>query len=313
MVRKILFTCGLFGTALLVITLAVPIADVSAQPAAAQKTSAAPALKRKIAVGRFSNATNYGRALLLPGEADPFTKQASDMLVARLTDSGRFLVFERGDLDVVQKEQSFAPGQPALVVGADTLVIGSITEFGRKTEGKVGFLSSAKKQTAFATVEVRLVDVRTGQAFFSTKGSGSIEVEAKETLGFGSRAAYDSTLNDKAIDAAVSDLMNNIVEKLGERPWHTDILRVANNQVIISGGPSQGLKVGDVLQVEQPGDIIVSSQSGLPITLPGQPVAQIRIASFFGEGDAEGAVAVVTSGTVQPEMARTLSVKEIVR
>src|SRR5215470_11798269 len=41
-----------------------------------------PTLKGKIAVGRFSNATNYGRALLLPGERDPLADQAADMLMA---------------------------------------------------------------------------------------------------------------------------------------------------------------------------------------------------------------------------------------
>jgi hypothetical protein len=44
-------------------------------------------LKRRIAIGRFSNATLYGRALLLPGEQDPLANQAGDMLAARLVET----------------------------------------------------------------------------------------------------------------------------------------------------------------------------------------------------------------------------------
>jgi hypothetical protein len=101
------------------------------------------------------------------------------------------------------------------------------------------------------------------------------------------------------------------LRNLGPNPWQTDILRVANNHVIISGGPREGLKVGDILQVEQPGETVISRRSGLPITLPGQPVAQIRVASFFGQGNAEGAVTVVTSGVVRAELAPVLIVTEL--
>jgi len=282
-----------------------PITPVISAP-----VSNAPVLKRKIAIGRFSNATNYGRALLLEGEKDPLANQASDMLMARLTDSGKFLVFERGDLDAVQRERTLQNRTDAPLVGVDALIIGSVTEFGRKIEGETGFLSSTKRQAASATVEIRIVDVQTGQAFFSTKGSGTATVEAGEVAGFGSRAGYDATLNDKAISAAISDLINNVMQKLEERPWHTDILGAEGATVTISGGPTQGLKLGDQLRVERPGRTIISQQTGLPITLPGEQVAQIQVVSFFGQGTAEGAMARVTSGQIPRDQMQNLVVME---
>jgi curli biogenesis system outer membrane secretion channel CsgG len=143
-------------------------------------------LKRKIAVGRFTNSTRYGKALLLDVERDPLADQAADMLMARLVDTGEFIVFERKDVEALAREQAL--GVSSKMVGADTLLVGSVTEFGRKVEGKSGFLNSQMRQVASATVEVRLVDVATGQAFFSTSGSGSASVEAGEVVGFGSRA-----------------------------------------------------------------------------------------------------------------------------
>jgi curli biogenesis system outer membrane secretion channel CsgG len=270
-----------------------------------------PTLKRKIAVARFSNSTNYGRALLLPGEMDSLADQAADMLTARLTESGKFLVFERPDVFSVESERALNQSMVPNLVGVDALIVGSVTEFGRRTEGQTGFLSSTKRQSASATVEIRIVDVSTGQAFFSTSGSGTASVEAGEVAGFGSAAAYDSTLNDRAISAAISDLITNVMQKLQERPWHTDILDVGNGMVRISGGRTQGLKVGDQLSVERQGRTVISQQSGLPITLPGEEVAQIQIVSFFGEGVSEGATAQVTRGVIAPDQANTLIVKEM--
>ena len=79
-------------------------------------------LKRRISVGRFSNATQYGRALLLPGEKDPLADQAADMLAARLVDTGKFIVLERRDVDAIKSEQTLVGGSNT--VGSDTLLLG---------------------------------------------------------------------------------------------------------------------------------------------------------------------------------------------
>jgi len=268
-----------------------------------------PTLKRKIAIARFSNSTNYGRALLFDDQKDPLAEQASDMLATRLINTNQFLVFERQDIGAVKTEAEIT-GKSAQLVGVDALIVGSVTQFGRQTDGQVGFLSSTKRQTASATVEIRLIDAHTGLAFFSTTGSGNASVEAGEIAGFGSRAAYDSTLTDRAIGAAISDLTTNVIQKLQERPWMTDILDVSGSQVQISGGPNQGLKVGDEFVVENKGKTVVSGQTGLPITLPGTQVARIKVSSFFGTGEAEGATAQVISGTIAGAQRASLIVKE---
>ncbi len=285
-------------------------APASARPAPASATRApGRALKRKIAIGRFSNETRYGRTFQLDAANDPLGKQASDMLGSRLAASGRFLVFERPDLGRVQAEQALS-GQSALT-GVDTLILGSVTEFGRGVTGTSGFLSATKKQTAKAKVEIRLVDARTGQVFFSAGGSGEASTESGEVAGFGNRADYDGTLNDRAIGAAVSDVLNALVTRLEQQPWRADILRVEGPQVYIAGGSRQGVRPGDMLAVMQQGDTVRGAQSGLAVTLPATTLGRIRILSVFGDSDSnEGAVAELVSGKASAPAGKLLFVSE---
>jgi len=266
--------------------------------------------KRKVAVGRFTNESNYGRALMTDQDYDRIGKQASDMLSAKMVTSGKFIVFERPDLIKVQREQALS-GDSALV-GVDTLIIGSVTEFGRSITGKAGFMSSTKVQTARAKVDIRLVDAKTGQVFFSASGTGEASTESGEIAGFGSRADYDATLNDRAISAAIADVIDRLVATLDERPWKTDILQVHGKQVFISGGQRQGLKSVDLLQVMEQGAAVKSRQSGFVINLPGSRVATIKVLSLFGDSENnEGAVTEVVQGTLDPATLPRLFVEEI--
>ena len=108
-------------------------------------------------------------------ENDPLGKQVSDILAGRLVESDRFLVFERPDINKLKAESALS-GQALDIVGVDTMIFGSLTEFGHSTTGKKGFMSSTKKQTAEASVELRLVDVKTGHVFFTAKGTGTATV-----------------------------------------------------------------------------------------------------------------------------------------
>jgi curli biogenesis system outer membrane secretion channel CsgG len=286
-----------------------------AQQTAAQENSRSPQrprYKRKIAIARFSNETNYGRSLLTDAEFDRIGKQASDMLSSRLVASGNFLVLERPDLAKMKREQEIT-GQASLV-GSETLIMGSVTEFGRSVGGKVGFLSGTKVQLANAKVDIRLVDPKTGHAYFSAIGAGQASTETGEIAGFGSRAEYDATLNDRAIAAAISDVIDKLVSKLQDRPWRTDILEVQGPQVFISGGQRQGLKVGDALMVMEAGKSIKSTQSGFDVSLPPKEVATMRVASLFGESETnEGAICEVTSGAIDPAKSKQLFVADSAR
>ena len=283
--------------------------QIAAQSAA--QVPAAHRYKTKIAIARFTNESNYGRSLLTDQDLDRIGKQAGDMLMSRLVLSGKFLVLERPDAAKLEREQKLSGGS---MIGADTVISGSVTEFGRSVGGKSGFLSSTKLQLAKAKVDIRLVDVKTGLAYFSANGSGEASTESGEIAGFGSRAEYDATLNDRAIAAAISDVVDRLVDRLYDRPWRTDILEVRGTQVFISGGERQGLKAGDTLAVLQATGTAKSKQSGFEIALPPRQVATVRVVSLFGDSETnEGSVCEVTSGTVDAGALATLFVAEPAR
>ncbi len=284
-------------------------AQIKAQQAMALALPEVKRFKRKIAIGRFSNESRYGRSLWYDLHADPLGKQALDILSGQLVATGRFLVFERPDLERIETEQDrFGGGD---LVGVDVLVLGSITSFGRSITGKTGFLSSTKMQLARAKIDIRLVDVRTGHVFFSTSGAGQATMESGAIAGFGSRANYDATLNDKALTAAISETVNQLVTKLEARAWRTDILKVEGNSVFISGGERQGLRVGDELVIVLEGDRVKSGQSGMDITLPGQEIGRIRIISQFGDNETnQGSVAQIIQGSIPRKQDARIFVRE---
>ena len=58
-------------------------------------------LKRKVAIGRFSNETQYAKGIFYDRENDPMGKQALDILSAKLAASGKFILLERSDLSTL--------------------------------------------------------------------------------------------------------------------------------------------------------------------------------------------------------------------
>jgi curli biogenesis system outer membrane secretion channel CsgG len=273
-------------------------AQRTAQQATTTQAPAVPALKRKVAVGRVTNETNYGRSLLRDQQGDPLGKQVSDLMSKALAGSGAYLVFERPDIGRLQAESRLT-GDTQTLIGVDSLIVGSLTEFGRKTIGETGFVSSSKRQVAFAKVDIRLVDVKTAQVVFATSGAGEASTETASTFGFGSQASYDGTLNDTAIRQAVGDAVGRLSAAMNARPWETFILKAEAGKIFLGGGKTQGVREGMQFTVLTQGEQIKSPQTGAFIRLPGQPVARVQVEALFGETDLnEGAIATVISGSL---------------
>lgn len=252
------------------------IAVLMAMPVSAQEERT---IKRKVAIGRFTNETQYAKGLFYDRDNDPMRKQAMDILSAKLASTGKFILLEREDLDVLVSEA----GDGMNKIGADYIILGSITEFGRKTEGEQKVFSSTKTQTVEAAVSIRLVEAATGLIIYSDEGKGFAETTAKQTLGLGGQAGFDATLSDKAISAAISQLVENIINKCLDKPWRSYILSVEDDTYIVGGGASQGLREGDSFTVYLRGKVVKNPQTGMDIELPGKKIGTVTIITTLGD------------------------------
>jgi len=274
-------------------------------------------LKRKVAIARFTNETKYGKSSFFDedgnrgGKVDLVEQQAMDILSARLAATDKFILLERSDLDLLNKELGMANLQ-ALNIAADYLIIGSVSEFGRNVTGKTGVFSRSKKQSAYAKVNIRLADVYTGQIIYSEEGEGEAYSEAGTVMGIGGNAGYDGTLNDKAISTAISNLTGKIVENLLDKPWRSFILEYTQDRYIISGGKSQGLEAGNVFVVVKKGASIKNPQTGMMIELPGEEVGKLKVVTLLGDTPAnEAAMCAKESGNLPVEKFTDYYVQEI--
>lgn len=265
-------------------------------------------LKRKVAIARFSNETQYGKGIFYDKENDPMAKQALDILSNRLASTDKFILLERSDLDKILAENT--PDFKS--VGADFIIVGSITEFGRKNVGDANLISRTKTQVAEAGVSIRLIDVSTGQIIYSEEAKGEAELKSKSTLGVGASADFDATLSDKAISVAISKLVENIINNCMDKPWRGYFLTVDDGNIFITGGKSQGINEGDQFIVKEKGKTVRNPQTGINMELPGKEVGVIKIILSTGDNPlTELSVVEFTSGSINTNNLENYYIEEI--
>lgn len=268
-------------------------------------------LKRKVAISRFSNETQYAKGVFYDKANDPMGKQALDILSAKLASSGKFLLLERSDLASLLEEAQKSGGGAVSAIGADYMIIGSITEFGRKNIGQSKIFSASKSQIVEAAVSIRLVDVSTGLIIYSAEAKGEAEQTTKSTMGVGGRSDYDATLSDKAIAAAIDQLVENIINKCTDKVWRSYILAYDEGVIIMSGGSSQGIQVGNEFNVIRKGKSVKNPQTGIMMELPGKQVGRVVVASVAGDTpETEYAIVSLTEGAIDKDVLNEYIIEE---
>ena len=171
--------------------------------------------KIAVSIGRFSNQSSYQNGVFSDGE-DRLGNQAQTILISNLQQSGRFSVLDRSNMRAI-KEESALSKEAQNIKGARYVITGDVTEFGRKTTGDhqlFGILGKGKTQTAYAKVNLNVVDVKNSEVIYSAQGAGEYELSNREVLGFGGSAGYDSTLNGKVLSLAIIEAVNNLTRGL---------------------------------------------------------------------------------------------------
>jgi curli biogenesis system outer membrane secretion channel CsgG len=193
-------------------TVAVAQVEVANKPYAGARTP--------ISIGKFDNRSNYMRGIFSDG-VDRLGNQAQTILTTHLQQSGRYSVLDRTNMKEISEEAALKK-QAQQLKGADYVITGDVTEFGRKEVGDqamFGILGRGKTQVAYAKVNLNIVNTLTSEVVYSAQGAGEYSLSEREVLGFGSTASYDSTLNGKVLELAIRDAVNHLNSGVDSGAW----------------------------------------------------------------------------------------------
>lgn len=176
--------------------------------------------KYALVIGAFENQSEYMRGIFSDG-TDRLGNQSRVILKTHLSQTNRFLLVDRDNMAVIEREATIR-GTPQELEGAEVAVAGAVTEFGRRETGGralFGILGRGRTQQAYAKVSLNVVDVRTSAVVYSVQGAGEYNLSDREVVGFGSTSGYDSTLNGKVLNLAMTGAVNKLVAALEAREW----------------------------------------------------------------------------------------------
>jgi curli biogenesis system outer membrane secretion channel CsgG len=208
-----------------------------------------------------------------------FGEGLGDMLVTALIDSKRFVVLERRDfkdvtteLDLQQKsgdvkaDSAVKAGQ---LLGAQILIRASLTElsYQKNVTGLGGGIveeihAGQAAYAAMCAVDIKLIDVETGQILDSVKGEGKVTNKAK-FVGFSSKqfafgqASFENSSIAKAIRQAVQDGVKKLVDRTEKVPWEAKIASISNDTLYLNFGANAGIKEGTMLEIFKAGKPII--------------------------------------------------------
>lgn len=241
--------------------------------------------KRKVAILDFENRTTYKDEKI--GEA--VAKKLTDKLEAtqRVVVMDKTVVSEMLTREGVKFE---ALSDPSVMKRANQSL--GIQAFALGTVTDVSILSSKSSETseeevAFATskVEVRLIDASTGNLLKTLIGRSPI---------FGTKEVGEYSRSKavmKAIDFSLDDILEGFLRQLDLLDWTTTIAKIEGENIYINAGKLSGLRIGDSLEVYEPGKEIIHPTTQLSLGwTTGQLKGVIKITDLFGVDAAVGKV-----------------------
>jgi curli biogenesis system outer membrane secretion channel CsgG len=255
--------------------------------------------KKRVGIFEIENKSRYGKNRL--------SNAAVDVLYSELGKSEAFVLYERSDLEELDKEFDLiesgtinldTAAEAGKRTGVQAVVVGTITQFGIWEEAKDLGVYKKKVQIAEATVDIRVVDVTSGRIIYSDTGTGRTERELKTVLGFGDKATFDETMADKALRAAMSQFIGNMIAQIVAMPWEgyvLDVEKMGGQEIIyIGAGRLSGMLPGQVVTIKRVTGKLTDPMTGEFKGLKTMPLGSAEVYELTGE---DVSIARVTSGS----------------
>ncbi|MFT2092826.1 CsgG/HfaB family protein [Paraglaciecola sp. 2405UD69-4] len=247
----------------------------------------------RVAIVDFENRTHYRTTWRL-------NSGAADMLTTELVKATKLDVFERERMSSILKEQDFGqsgridPSTAAEIgrlIGVDFIVTGAITEFGISNSGGGGGGINIGKKNFMASVDVRIIDVNTGQIVFADTGSGTKTSTNVKVFGFGGGEKNNTKNETASLRRAMKDLARKIGDaklenKLSSTTTNpvpatsskdTLIAYIDDDEVTLNKGFSSNLEVGKTYKVRRPTGSIKDPKTGRVIKVKYKTLGKVKI------------------------------------
>lgn len=219
--------------------------------------SAVAEAKMKIAVVEFQNNASGGS-----GETRAVTRAVTDMLTTELFKTGAFDIYERSRLEAVAQEQQMSSSgvlnagtavSIGQLVGVQAVVTGAITEFTFKQSGGgipiAGMIIAVGESKAFVSLDLRVIDVQTGEVKMVIREKGS----ASHSIGGvgGQYGVFAQSENGGILSAATYNCVQKVAQKMRQMVHGSayKVLSASSSCVTVNAGSSQGIQPGQLLAV----------------------------------------------------------------
>ncbi len=166
----------------------------------------------KVAVAHGSNETLFTRGFPDYKDANAvLVNNGLDSLAKKLAASDKIALKEISNIDSIVSGKTDEEALKA--IGADYLVVGTITSLSNHAEVKGFVLVASKIQTAEVTLSVRVIDLSTGNIIHTAEAKGTIEKEGVSFLNIKGKVSFDQKLYNEALSVASAHLVNDIIKK----------------------------------------------------------------------------------------------------
>jgi hypothetical protein len=241
--------------------------------------------KKKVAILDFENKTTYKDEQI--GEA--VAKKLSD----KLESSQRIVAVDRTVVSEMLKREGFkfetltdptAMKQVHQSLGIQAFAFGTVHDLSLLSP-KVSETSDEEVTSATLKLEIRLIDASTGNLLRTFIGRSPI---------FGTRETGENSKSKavlKAIELSLDDIFDGFLRQLDLLEWTTTVAKIEGDNLYLNAGKSSGLRIGDTLEVFEPGKEIIHPVTNFSLGwTTGQLKGVIRVTDLFGVDAAIGKI-----------------------
>lgn len=205
------------------------------------------------------------------------------MLTAELARTNRFVVLDRADVDTLLREKQMALGgvtqgtTGAPLMGAQTFIRGSVTEFDQEEKGgglnlglavgNLGGGGARRQATGHVAIELRLIDGETGAILATARVEKKVKSSSFALQGlvrnvtFGGDRFRQTSLG-RASREAIEEAVAKIVAQMEAVPFQALVAKADGDTIYINAGRNANLASGARMRVFRPLNTITDPLTG---------------------------------------------------